>query len=88
MTSAPERPARRRKLRVLLGRRWVDPRELTDLDVGSVIDLAAPVEDDVVVYADGRRRASGKAILLDGKLAVRITDVTRRPDEPPSPETK
>ena len=76
------------QLRICFGRRWINPRELAGLEVASVIDLAAPADDDVVVSVSGRPRAIGKAIAIDGKLGVRVSEVMSQQAEPVSTEMK
>lgn len=76
------------QLRICFGRRWINPRELAGLEIGSVIDLATPADDDVVVSVSGRPLAIGKAIAIDGKLGVRVSEVVAEQAEPASTEMK
>lgn len=54
------------------GRAELTVAELKRLSVGGVVPLERSAEPKVVVYANGRRFASGELIELDGRLAVEI----------------
>ena len=73
--------ARRREqvaVRVELGRRLMDLSELAGMAVGRVIDMGVACDEPVDVYADGRLLARGRAMTVNGELAVRITELPGR----------
>jgi len=66
-------------LRVELGRRLLSVEEAAGLDAGSVLELEALADDSVDVYVGGRLCARGRAVVIDGNLAVRIEEMLARP---------
>ena len=42
------------------------------LDIGSVVPLDAMLDDHVEVRADGRLIAHGRAVIVEGRLGIRI----------------
>jgi len=72
------RTKRPRKVRVELGRCWLPARRALDLDAGSVIELDAPVSDDVVVHVEGRPFADAEPVVIDGRFCVRIRQIASR----------
>ena len=64
-----------RQLRIEFGRRWMTPAELGELECGQVMELDAQVDDLVDVYVNGHLRGRGEAVVVDGKLGVRISEV-------------
>jgi flagellar motor switch protein FliN/FliY len=62
-------------VRLELGRRMIPAAEAWNLNVGSVVELDRRVEDRLDVYADGRLIARGQAVVVAGKLAVRIEEI-------------
>lgn len=60
---------------VELGRRRLPLSEVARLRVGSVVELDTEAGEPLVVYANGRRIATGEAVVVDGRLGVRITAV-------------
>ncbi|HOD82597.1 MAG: Flagellar motor switch protein FliN [Planctomycetes bacterium ADurb.Bin126] len=68
---------RTKQLRIEFGRRWLTPAELSDLECGQVMELDAQVDDLVDVYVNGHLRGRGEAVVVDGKLGVRISEVIR-----------
>ena len=57
---------------VELGRRRLPLGEVARLDVGSVIELDTLAGEPLVVYANGRRIATGEAVVVGGQFGVRI----------------
>ena len=64
---------------VELGRRRLSLRDVTQLQVGSVVDLDTLAGEPLVVYANGRRIATGEAVVVDGRFGVRIQSLAARP---------
>ncbi len=62
-------------VRVELGRRRVSLSGLSNTDAGHVLDLDCASDDDAEVYIDGRLRARGEVVVVDGSLAVRVREV-------------
>lgn len=60
---------------VELGRRRMPLSEVARLRVGSVIELDTEAGDPLVVYANGRRIATGEAVVIDGQLGLRVTAI-------------
>ncbi len=63
---------------VELGRRRLSLGEVTRLQVGSVVDLDTLAGEPLVVYANGRRIATGEAVVVDGQFGVRIQSLAGR----------
>ena len=57
---------------VELGRRRLSIGEVTQLDVGSVVELDTLAGEPLVVYANGRQIATGEVVVVDGHFGVRI----------------
>ena len=84
--SAPPRPSGGGTLDLLgdvelevtveLGRCRLPLAEVARLGVGSVVELDALAGDPLVVYANGRRIATGEAVVVDGQFGVRIQKVS------------
>lgn len=64
----------RRRVELAFGRTTLGAAEKMNLRAGAVIELDAFVDDYVDVYADGGLVARGRAVVVDGKLAVRIQE--------------
>lgn len=62
------------RVRLEFGRRVLAPDQADKLTPGCVIELDAFVDDYIDVYADGRLIARGRAVVIDGKLAVRVQE--------------
>lgn len=60
---------------VELGRRRLPLSEVARLRIGSIVELDTEAGDPLVVYANGRRIATGEAVVVDGQLGIRITAV-------------
>ena len=57
---------------VELGRRRMSLGEVSRLAVGSVVELDTLAGEPLVLYANGRRIATGEAVVVDGQFGVRI----------------
>ena len=57
---------------VELGRRRMSLGEVSRLDVGSVVELDTLAGEPLVLYANGRRIATGEAVVVDGQFGVRV----------------
>ena len=55
-----------------LGRRRMSLGEVSRLDVGSVVELDTLAGEPLVLFANGRRIATGEAVVVDGQFGVRI----------------
>lgn len=60
------------ELSVEFGRRRMPLGEVARLNVGSVVELDTLAGEPLVVYANGRRIATGEAVVVDGQFAIRI----------------
>ena len=63
------------KVRLELGRRLIPAAQANDLGAGGMIALDRAVDDRVDVYISGRLHARGQAVVVDGKMAVRIEEI-------------
>jgi flagellar motor switch/type III secretory pathway protein FliN len=68
-------PAAPRGVRLEFGRQWLPSGPAGRLGADAVVELDAPAEGAVDVYADGRLRARGEPVVVDGKLCVRVREV-------------
>lgn len=57
---------------VELGRCRLPLGEVARLGVGSVVELDTLAGEPLVVYANGRRIATGEAVVVDGQFGIRI----------------
>ncbi len=71
--------SRQVKVRVELGRRLLAVVDAAELGPGGLVELDDLAEGSMDVYADGRLCARGRAVVVDGKLAVRIEEVLPAP---------
>lgn len=63
-------------VKIELGRTTLRPSEADTLHSGSVVRLDELESDPVSVYADGHLVARGEVLVLEGRLCVRITDIS------------
>lgn len=61
-------------LRIELGRTRLPRRQAEALKNGALLALDTLAGEPVAVLADGRLIARGELVVLDGKLAVRVTE--------------
>lgn len=64
----------RSQVRLEFGRKILQADQHDKLAAGAVIELDAFADDYVDVYADRRLIARGRAVVIDGKLAVRVQE--------------
>jgi flagellar motor switch protein FliN/FliY len=62
-------------LSVELGQTQLEVREVLGLGVGSVVELHKLQEEPVDVRINGRLIARGEVVLVDNKLAVKISEI-------------
>ena len=62
------------RIRIEFGRANLSSEELDSLREGDVVELEAFADDYVDVCADGRLVARGRAVVVDGKLGVRVQE--------------
>ena len=63
------------RVRVELGRRLLELSELSRLGPGRAVELDCPCNESVDVYVDGRLFARGQAVSVDGRFAVRVSEL-------------
>ena len=61
----------------VLGKKTISMKELINLKLGGVIDLARPVGEMVDLVASGKLIAKGELVDVDGKLGVRVVKMVR-----------
>jgi flagellar motor switch protein FliN/FliY len=64
-----------KKVRIELGRRRLAPGEVGQLDSGTIVVLEAGVSDELDVCVEGRLHARGQAVVVNGCLGVRVSEV-------------
>ena len=69
------RETKKIRVRIGLGKRMIDLRELSGMDHGSVVEMDAGCDEDVEMYVGGRLHARGQAVVVDGMLAVRVSEI-------------
>ena len=57
---------------VELGRRRMSLGEVSRLTVGSVVELDTLAGEPLAIYANGRRVATGEAVVVEGQFGVRV----------------
>ena len=60
-------------VQIVFGRRTLRAAEADALDVGSVVPLDVGAEGPVGLYVDGRLAARGEPVVVEGRLAVRVS---------------
>jgi flagellar motor switch protein FliN/FliY len=63
---------------VELGRRRLSLGEVAQIGVGSVVELDTLAGEPLAVFANGRRIATGEAVVVEGQLGVRIRALADR----------
>ena len=66
------------RVRIEFGRRWAWPEEIASLGAGSVVAMDAKEDDWVDVYVNGHLRARGEAVVVGGRLGVRVREIVAR----------
>jgi len=67
--------AKKVRVRIGLGARMIDLRQLAQMDRGSVVEMNVRSDEDVEMYVGGRLHARGQAVVVDGMLAVRVSEI-------------
>ncbi|MCP4375005.1 MAG: hypothetical protein GY794_02320 [bacterium] len=62
-------------LRMEVGRAWLWPDEVPDLDIGSTIEFDTRGDRDSGVYIDNRLVARGHAVVVEGKLGIEVSEL-------------
>ena len=63
-------------LRIELGRTHLRPDEVRNLRTGSLVSLDGRIDEPVDIRAGGRLIGRGEVVVLDGKLGVRVVELT------------
>lgn len=66
-------------VRVEFGRQKLPLTELSNMAAGGVIELDCHCDEPVAVRAGGRIIARGQAVVVDGRLGVRIEELILAP---------
>jgi len=74
-------PAGHPSARIELGHQWLSAEGVVRLDAGSIVPLDCPAEELVELRVDGHVLARGEAVVVAGKLGIRIREVAA--NEPP-----
>ncbi len=64
------------KVSVELGSCQLPMREVLQLAPGSVVQLDQAAEAPVDLFVNGKKFARGEIIVIEGRLGIKITDVT------------
>ena len=64
------------EVRIELGRTHLQPEDLQQLRSGSVVSLDGPVDEPAAIYAGGRLIGRGEVVVVDGKIGVRVMELT------------
>jgi len=62
---------------VVMGKKTVSVKELAEMKMGQVIELARPVNEMVDIIAGGKLVAKGELVDIDGKMGVRVVKLVR-----------
>lgn len=62
------------QIEIQVGDLLIDSSQLNKLGHGDVVKLDASVDEDVIVWSNGRRLAKGKLVVANGRLAVRLAE--------------
>ena len=63
-------------LRIELGRTRLQPDDVQKLRSGSVVSLDEPLDEPAAIYAGERLIGRGEIVVVDGKIGVRVTELT------------
>ncbi len=61
---------------VSIGQSEMSVRQLLQLGSGSVLKLDKPINEPADLYLKGKKFASGKVVVVDGRFAVRIEQIS------------
>lgn len=64
-----------RNVRIVLGRRWMTGEQISRIRDGFIVELDAPDDEPVELYADGRLWARGELVRVEGRVGVRIQEI-------------
>ena len=65
------------RVSAILGRSKMPVSELLNLDVGNVLELDRKVGEAVDIYVNARLVARGEVVLVEEKLGVTMTEITK-----------
>lgn len=68
------------KVDVLIGKANQTVREILNLSVGNIITLDKNIDEKLGIYVNGNKIANGESIVLDNKIAVRISEAESEDD--------
>lgn len=68
------------KVDVLIGKSKQTVREILSLSVGNIITLDKNIDEKLGIYVNGNKIANGESIVLDNKIAVRISEAESEDD--------
>jgi flagellar motor switch protein FliN len=68
------------ELRIELGRTRLQPDDVRELRSGSVVVLDGPLGEPAAIYAAGQRIGRGDVVVVNGRIGVRVTELT--PEKP------
>lgn len=63
-----------RRVEIQVGETRITESRLNSLRTGDVVKLDSSIDDDVVIWCEGRRLASGKMVVANGRLAVLLAE--------------
>ena len=60
---------------IAIGRTEISVRRLLQLGPGAVLKLGKPIDEPVDLYLRDTRFATGRVVVVDGRFAVKITEI-------------
>ena len=72
---------------VNIGQTEIPVRRLLQLGPGSVLKLSKPINEPLELYLDENKFASGTVVVVDGRFAVKITQILGIDDSNETKET-
>ena len=66
------------ELRIELGRTRLQPDDAQQLRSGSVLSLDGAIGEPAAIYAADRLIGRGEIVVVNGKIGVRVTELTQR----------
>ena len=67
-------PHQRKQIEIHVGETMITESRLNQLRRGDVVNLDSSIDEEVVIWCDGRRLASGKLVVANGRLAVLLSE--------------